>query len=307
MELKKKTAVSPFVGHPNMKSRRTQKPVMSDKQYGNAVKTGEFQEAYSLILAQLWKYGYLNAHLLRYSLPHEYAPEYIKKSLKWLLENGFIVQYEFIHMEGDKEFGSSKVYALSGGGFSLVEKTGRSSFYRTNPQKLEKYFSIYDTLCVLAANQFEIFFSNQFKGIYASEYYGEAWGKAGIPGAYKIKVNNKNMMIYIIAIRRMDGWGKRYLDTLRRLRMIQEEGGLPYGVVMCICDVDILANEAKKMKCCEKELRDIPVYYVNDVTLVSGDVFGRLIDVPAEKDYQERRYFSLLVDSCLDCEEESEN
>ena len=303
MELQKKAMVSPFVGHPNMKSKRTQKPVMSDKQYANAIKTGEFQETYAFILAQLWKYGYLNAYLLRCVLPNEYAPDYINKALKWLLANGFIIQYEFTHTEEDKEFGTSKIYSLSGGGFSLVEKTGRSSFYRTNPQKLEKYFSIYDTLCVLAANQFEIFFTKQFKDGYASEYYGLSWSKAGIPGAYKIKVKNKNIMVYVMAIRRMDGWGRRYLDTLRRLRKVQEEGELPYGIVICICDVDILSNEAQKMKCCEKELQDIPVYYVNDVSLLSGDVFGRLIDVSSKMDYQERRYFSLETDSGLECKE----
>ena len=290
-----KGKISPFAAHLDMKVRKVRKPALSEKQYKNIIKTGEFQPIYSEILSKLYQYGYLNGYLLREVLSKEYPEKYVMQAVKWLVSKGFLIQYEFSYLKNEKESVLPKIYSLSSSGFSIAEKNGMVIFYRSNPQRLNQYFTIYDCLCTLACNQFHIFFKKQYGEIFAMEYYGVIWEKTGIPGAYKVQILRKEVLLYVFAIRRMDGFGKRYLETLRRLKKQQDKKVFPFGIIIVICDVDILANEAQKLKNCENELKDMIVYYVNDTSLITGNVLGRLIEVPSSNGYQERRYFEFSI------------
>lgn len=295
-EAQVKGKISPFASYPGMKAKKKRGKPLSEKQYENAMKTGEFQKVHGEILAAMYQYGYLNSFLLRQILPEAYPPEYVTRSIKWLMSNGFLMQYEFSHSEGNRESVSPRVYSLSASGQSAAKKTGQIPFCFQNPV-LSKNFSIHDCLCTLAYNQFHVFFCKAFGEYAATEYYSHIWRETGIPGAYLISSKRGQIVFYVFALRQMEQWESQCLEKLRKLKSAQDRDAAPSGIVICICDMDILANEIQKLKCCEKELKAIPMYYVNDTSLMDNCGFSRLIDVPSSNGYQERRYFSFPIDS----------
>lgn len=294
--------ISPFIIQPGMKFKRVRKRDCSNSEISKLLANGCLEEKHDLIIKMLGKYGLLNSYLIRTNLYHiskglyDYSALSMRKILKALVNYGLLVQYEFVHEENGIIHGSPFIYSISGGGIKYLKKQGIN---RIHPF-VSKVFTIKDAFMLMPMNQFHIKFLEQYEkspGMKMDDYFGKCYQKTGAGNLYNICLSdNRTINIYLISVRKMEGWHTEYLKKLRKICIYSQEINLDQYAVFVICETEYMAMECARYKNCEAFIKDIDVYYIKDTSLLEDEgVLNRIIDVKPQNDYSERSTFSLKL------------
>lgn len=290
--------VSPFLLYPNMAYERVKRKDCSVFELQRLIVSGDINEVRDNIIKLIARFGYLNSYLMRTCLEYmtgvSLNASSARSELKYLVKIGMLIQYEFIHYKEGNRKGSPFIYTLSNSALKYIKKQG---IRKIHPY-IGEPFRITDVLNLLALNQFNILFMMQYgfsRVLMEEDYYGECFKKAGVPQEYRLRLPNQcSFHLYPFALRCESAWGKRLLHNLRRIKQYAGEKEIDCYVVLVICETEHMAMELERKKNCDAYVKDVEVYYVTDVSLMSeDDVFGRLIDVDSRNDYSDRRTFRL--------------
>lgn len=290
--------VSPFVLYPNMIYERVRRKECSVFEIHRLIVDGEINETRDHILKLIARFGYINSFLmrscLRYMADIDLSASAARSELKYLVKVGMLIQYELIHYKDGNKKGSPFVYTISNSALRFVKKQG---VRRIHPY-IGEPFRIVDVLNLLALNQFNILFMMQYgftRIPMEEDYFGECFNRYNIPMEYRLRLPNQcSFYLFPFALRCEPAWTKKLLRTLRNIKIYANEKQMSCYVVLVICETEHMAMELERKKSCDAFVKNMEVYYVTDVSLMSeDDVFGRLIDVESKKDYSDRRTFRL--------------
>lgn len=234
------------------------------------------------ILEGLCKYRFLGGYMLRkYISIRENKPELgrdaFRKRIRWLVENGFVRQFEFF----DGTNGSSFIYALDESGVRFLHMSkGETAPDEIAEMKPEQVLN--DLVC----NQFLISLQSQYGSCVRDVEVGEE------SSFILMLPEDKMVEVYVFAVRDSDHYRKYFL---RHLRKINEESQDKDRTVFVFCETEYQAMQCAKYKGGDVSLCDMDVYYMLDTFGVSKDVLGRMIAILPGGDYTEKQMFCLDV------------
>lgn len=276
-----KSGVSPFIYRERMKIVNEDFRGVSEDYYLRCLRTGRLNGYDTDILEELYKYGYLNSHMLQVFFDKTYTS--LKHRLAKLKRNGFIVGYWFEYIsvadETEKTIRTAPFYGLS--------ESVRRNFNGDNLLfHLPVFTDPINVLKILARNAFIIdclvldrFYPERvvkrmpgFESKVASYSF-----KAGYGIILKTKTDTGNVCFVPITARRENNWQDVLIPNLKIIlgAMIPEKANIVIPVI--ICEDYIHMVQIRKEIAKDEKIRNLNICYVTDMTCGNGDIFNDLL------------------------------
>lgn len=294
---------SPFVVYKKMSYKKVKKRDCSSAEIQRMLSNGTISSVHDRILKALGRYGYLNSFMLRTYLSHitggqiDYDGVQMRKTLKNMVNMGFLIQYELFHYNSEGILqGSPFIYCISNGGKKYLKKQGIISF---NPL-LKKPFEPVDILYLLAFNQFHIMFLNQYGKssiLMAEDYYGNCYENLGVSNIYTLRLPEDGVLnLFVQTVRNDPDWAHGFLSALRKIKWNTEVNKIECFAVLFLCETEYQAMECARKQNCDADIKDMDVFYETDASVITEkDVFNRLISVQPKNDYSCRNIIKLDI------------
>ena len=283
-----KNAHYPFSYHAGMKILRSvpKKKIITNLK--RLFSEHQLEEADTIILNMLSKYGYLNAFLLRVLLEQNHVScnqNFVTKHLAFLETQGLISRFQFYYNdEEEKQHFTPFIY-------EATYKT-KKLFLQHIDIKAEE--SLETILRQLSYNQFHILFTKQMAGALT---FSSIHFNGNSDGTYRFYSQGKTVTFYVLSQRLTDEWKTAYIERLKKLKLHMQHNNLTCSGIIVICENEMHSLQAEKQRKSTVECKNLPVYYVCDYTAVKeGFILGQLIHVNPEHDYSTYDIIKVPVD-----------
>lgn len=261
---------SPFIYRAGMNIFREESAKNASVEYiKKCARIGRINNYDIAVIQMVYKYKFLNRRMLLIMTGKKEAS--LKKTLKKLVGNGFLVRYYCTYPATTGEtYSTPFFYGVSKGVFDFFSKTwDKGIFYMPEPLPAMK---------TLAMNQF-IVSSREYRNDMAAEKfnieidvnryiyrypYSSTFSVGGVPVTFVpivVRREEKNVDIAIASLKMMFGMIKRF-----------DLGAAPILICEDVMHMAALRDAIEK----EERLKDIVIYYTYDLAIPGGRMFDRI-------------------------------